>query len=218
MSCEIWGGQSGARAGSLRVLRFPLPVIPLICPHLSSSSIIRGWYNRPKSGLRTKWTQSHPTPRNQTKPKIFLVRWATVSTSYPTQRVNYWPCLYARYLVWIFIAILPMPSEIMITQCAVKVLYALVAGNSILNGVFFVSCRHCNDKFLFISTFSDLYFELLNIWCCRNTVKHEEIIPKYQWVYGLVSIQSQINPVHITSFWVSKIRLNVIYPPTSRSF
>jgi hypothetical protein len=32
-------------------------------PH--SSSIIRGWYNRPISGRRTKWTQSHPTPRNQ---------------------------------------------------------------------------------------------------------------------------------------------------------
>jgi hypothetical protein len=28
-----------------------------------SSSIIRGWYNRPVSGLRTKWTQSHPTTR-----------------------------------------------------------------------------------------------------------------------------------------------------------
>jgi hypothetical protein len=25
--------------------------------------IIRGWYNRPVSGRRTKWTQSHPTPR-----------------------------------------------------------------------------------------------------------------------------------------------------------
>jgi hypothetical protein len=32
-------------------------------PH-SSSSIIQGCYNRPISGRRTKWTQSHPTPRN----------------------------------------------------------------------------------------------------------------------------------------------------------
>jgi hypothetical protein len=30
-----------------------------------SSSIIRGWYNRPISGRRTKWTQSRPTPRNK---------------------------------------------------------------------------------------------------------------------------------------------------------
>jgi hypothetical protein len=39
---------------------FPLPIlIPLIAPQ-SPSSIIWGWYNRPISGRRTKWTQSHP--------------------------------------------------------------------------------------------------------------------------------------------------------------
>jgi hypothetical protein len=27
------------------------------------SSIIRGWYNRPNIGRRTKWTQSHPIPK-----------------------------------------------------------------------------------------------------------------------------------------------------------
>jgi hypothetical protein len=49
--------------GFLRVLRFPLPIlIPPTVPH--SSSIIWGWYNRPISGRCTKWTQSHPTPRN----------------------------------------------------------------------------------------------------------------------------------------------------------
>jgi hypothetical protein len=43
----ICGGQSGAGAGFLRVLRFPLPIfIPPIAPQ-SPSSIIRGWYNRP---------------------------------------------------------------------------------------------------------------------------------------------------------------------------
>jgi hypothetical protein len=26
--------------------------------------IIWGWYNRPNSGQRTKWAQSHPTPSN----------------------------------------------------------------------------------------------------------------------------------------------------------
>jgi hypothetical protein len=62
-SCGICGGQSGTGAGFLQVLRFPLPIlIPPTAPH--SSSIIRDWYNRPISGRRTKWTQSHPTPRN----------------------------------------------------------------------------------------------------------------------------------------------------------
>jgi hypothetical protein len=42
------GGQSGAGAGFLRVLRFPLPIfIPPIAPQ-SSSSIIRDWSNRPE--------------------------------------------------------------------------------------------------------------------------------------------------------------------------
>jgi hypothetical protein len=46
-SCRICSGQSGTRAGFLRVFRFPLPIfIPLIFPQ-SPSPIIRGWYNRP---------------------------------------------------------------------------------------------------------------------------------------------------------------------------
>jgi hypothetical protein len=45
-SCGICGGQSGIWTGFL--LRFPLPIIPPIAPHSSSSSIvIWGWYNRP---------------------------------------------------------------------------------------------------------------------------------------------------------------------------
>jgi hypothetical protein len=45
-SCGICGGQSGAVAGFLRVLRFPLPIfIPPIAPQSQSS--IWGWYNRP---------------------------------------------------------------------------------------------------------------------------------------------------------------------------
>jgi hypothetical protein len=44
----ICGGQSGAGAGFLRVLRFPLPIfIPPIAPQ-SSSSIIWGLCNRPE--------------------------------------------------------------------------------------------------------------------------------------------------------------------------
>jgi hypothetical protein len=46
-SCGICDGQSGAGAGFLRVLQFPLPIfIPPIAPQ-SSSSIIWGLYNRP---------------------------------------------------------------------------------------------------------------------------------------------------------------------------
>jgi hypothetical protein len=46
-SYGICGGQSGAGAGFLRVLRFPLPnFIPPIAPQ--SSSIIWGLYNRPE--------------------------------------------------------------------------------------------------------------------------------------------------------------------------
>jgi hypothetical protein len=46
-SCGIYGGQSGAEAGFLRVLGFPLSIfIPPISPQ-SPSPIIQGWYNRP---------------------------------------------------------------------------------------------------------------------------------------------------------------------------
>jgi hypothetical protein len=63
-SCGICGKQSGTGAGFLPVIRFPLPIlIPPTAPH-SSSSIIRGWYNRPNSGEHAKWIQSHPTPQN----------------------------------------------------------------------------------------------------------------------------------------------------------
>jgi hypothetical protein len=69
-SCGICGRQIGTGAGFLRVLRFPLPIlITPTAPH-SSSSIIRGWYNRWVSGRRNKWTQSHPTPRNLKKKQL----------------------------------------------------------------------------------------------------------------------------------------------------
>jgi hypothetical protein len=58
-SCGICDGQSGTGASFLRVLRFPLPsLFPPTAAH--SSFIIRGRYNKPNSGRRTKWTQSHP--------------------------------------------------------------------------------------------------------------------------------------------------------------
>jgi hypothetical protein len=63
-SCGICGGQSDSGAGFLLALRFPIPILsPPIAPQLSSS-IIWGWYNRPKCGRSTKWTQSHPMRKN----------------------------------------------------------------------------------------------------------------------------------------------------------
>jgi hypothetical protein len=63
-SCGICGEQSGAGAGFLLALRFPLPILnPPTASH--TSSIIRGWYNRLNSGLRAKGTHSHPTPRGE---------------------------------------------------------------------------------------------------------------------------------------------------------
>jgi hypothetical protein len=60
-SREICGGQRGATAGSLRVLRFPLPSIPPITPHSSSSTTIRGWYKRPTvASVRVDSVPFHP--------------------------------------------------------------------------------------------------------------------------------------------------------------
>jgi hypothetical protein len=62
----ICGGHSGTGAGFLRVFRLVLPIlIPPTAQH--SSFIIRGWYNKPDSGRRTKYTQSHGTSRNTHK-------------------------------------------------------------------------------------------------------------------------------------------------------
>jgi hypothetical protein len=67
-SCGICGGQSGTATGFLRVLRFPQPILILpTSPH--SSYIVRGWYNRPVSGRRTKWSL---TPPQETKKKTYL--------------------------------------------------------------------------------------------------------------------------------------------------
>jgi hypothetical protein len=79
-SCGICGGQSGIGVGFLRVHRFSMPIlIPPAAPH--SSSIIRGWYNRPESGRRTKWTQSHSSQPQEAKKKLNSVQQNSLSES-----------------------------------------------------------------------------------------------------------------------------------------
>jgi hypothetical protein len=58
-SCGVCGWQSGTGAGVLQELKNSLPI--LIPPTARHAYIIRGWYNRPLGGRRTKRTQSHPT-------------------------------------------------------------------------------------------------------------------------------------------------------------
>jgi hypothetical protein len=75
-SSGIYGGQIGTAIGLLRVLRFLLLIlIPPTAPH--TPSIIRGWYNRPVCGRRTKWTPSHPNMTN----KIIHARSSPMSLS-----------------------------------------------------------------------------------------------------------------------------------------
>jgi hypothetical protein len=65
----ICGGQSGAGAGFLRVLRFPLQIfIPPVAPQ-SPSPIMWGWYNRPEVAAMPSgpsWTRA-PTKRIKKK-------------------------------------------------------------------------------------------------------------------------------------------------------
>jgi hypothetical protein len=57
-ACGVCGGQSSTGAGILRVLRFPLPIIPPI----SIIIITRGWHNRPISGRSAEWTLDSTPP------------------------------------------------------------------------------------------------------------------------------------------------------------
>jgi hypothetical protein len=94
-SCGICGGQSGTGAGFLQVLRCSLTIlIPPTAPQLSSS-IIRGWYHRPISGRRTKWTHVSLTAHQETKntlnhlwfcSSVFTFLWFRIKTSHDTLR------------------------------------------------------------------------------------------------------------------------------------
>jgi hypothetical protein len=107
--------------GFLRVVRLALPIlIPPTSPQ-SPSSIIRGWYNKPNSGRRTKWSQPHPLPPRNTKKNytptiyngfVYFNRWVLRK---PRAQQNIRNCMaasiprYARTSVW---ALLQNYSEI----------------------------------------------------------------------------------------------------------
>jgi hypothetical protein len=79
-SCGICGGQSGAEAGILQILRFPLPnFIPSIAPQ-SPSSIIWDWYNRPvvaavPSGLSLTPLRMNKTERTCWSLSMLIAIW-----------------------------------------------------------------------------------------------------------------------------------------------
>jgi hypothetical protein len=78
----IFGGQGDIGVGFLRVLRPPLTV--LISRTAPYPSIIRGKYNSPTS---TKWTQSHPSPRDEedSLSQILVLQRSTAPlTQFPT--------------------------------------------------------------------------------------------------------------------------------------
>jgi hypothetical protein len=85
--------------GFLLVLRFLLPIlIPSAAPH--SLSVIRGWYNRPNSGRRTKWTRSHPHV-TKLKIKTFYHHFRVEETScIPIALLNEIPTPGRYFLVW----------------------------------------------------------------------------------------------------------------------
>jgi hypothetical protein len=56
LASGICGGQNGAGAGCLRVLRFPLPK-PFHSTNFSILTITRDRYNRPIIGRSAAWTQ-----------------------------------------------------------------------------------------------------------------------------------------------------------------
>jgi hypothetical protein len=66
-SSGICGGQSGTGHIFSEYFGFPCQFSFHRLLHIHQSFIIRGWYNRPNSGRRTKWTQSLPTTKKLKK-------------------------------------------------------------------------------------------------------------------------------------------------------
>jgi hypothetical protein len=98
-SCGICGGQSGAGAGFLRVLRFPLSIfIPPIAPQ-SPSSIIWGLYNRPEVAAVPR----DLVPPHKNKKKVHLATSRFNAQSSNSWIANYGPragCDTRELFVW----------------------------------------------------------------------------------------------------------------------
>jgi hypothetical protein len=90
----------------LWVFQFPLPIlIPPIAPQ-SSSSIIRGWDNRPNSSLSTKWTQVSPRGGKKKLPFIFF--WSILHNRLTIMFFrDVTPCSIHRYLPKLWKTLLP---------------------------------------------------------------------------------------------------------------
>jgi hypothetical protein len=76
-SCGICGGQSGAGADFLRILRFPLPIFILPIYPQSSSPIIRGWFSRPVVAAVPKvpphkWKKKLASARSSQTPSVYV--------------------------------------------------------------------------------------------------------------------------------------------------
>jgi hypothetical protein len=92
-SCGIYGGQSGIGAGFIRVIRFPLPNIPTDC---STLVIIRGWYNRPFSGISNSGLSSIPPQDTKKKQKKQNKKQSGVKQSFVGERLPDCTVLYPR--------------------------------------------------------------------------------------------------------------------------
>jgi hypothetical protein len=117
-SCGICGGQSGAGAGFLRVLRFPLPIfIQPIAPQ-SPSSIIWGLYNRPEVAVVLRDLQLVPPHKKSRIFSIMLI-------------IFFLKVL--KYCVWFNASFFPITESPVIFQCysAVWTEYASVAWTSL---------------------------------------------------------------------------------------
>jgi hypothetical protein len=183
-SCGICGEQSGAGAGFLPVLRFPLSIINHRLLHIYSLlSIIRGWYSRPFSGRRTKWTRSHPTPRNKNiicKKKVTLER-----------------CYTSKQVLFLCTSVVNNVVVHIMSQVYILKLKQSTSGHSFVNGTLwsgssvheyfdnYVTCTHTTVRNqTHAQLFRNDYYEYRFVmWVAKLTCVHLEQ-ERSTWTFG----------------------------------